>query len=307
MPEQRRAYEGMYGRDPYFDEGMEQGVGDRTRNAYQPDGYERNTETGNERLDGVNDFDETFANMPIVGWLTGADARYQGAQAEQRRRANEHAIQNLMGGIASADEAYTESTSDEYGDLQGGPSAFAGGDDATSAMYELYRNGGYTSADHAQRRLSSMQRGQELRGANEAALQQMQARGIGGGGAEMAARLNASQSMNQGQAMSDAQTQIAAMNRGMSALQGAQQGEFARRGAIDSYNNRTMDWRRGREQRTTDTRNQARQQEHENRERGVALLTNQYGGADAQRRADQQRQDAANESLTGAIAELVDL
>jgi hypothetical protein len=306
MPEQREEYEGLYGRDdPYFDEGMGYGVGDRERR--ENGTYYNETETGNTRLEGVSDSDEQLANVPIVGWLTGADARYQGAQAEQRRRANEHAIRNLMEGVASADEAYTESTSDEYGDLRGGPSAFAGGDDATSAMYQLYRDGGYTSADRAQRRLASMERGQQLRGANEAALQQMQARGIGGGGAEMAARLTASQSMNQGQAMSDAATQIAAMNRGMTALQGAQQGEFARRSAIDSYNNRTMDWRRGREQRTTDTRNQARQQEHENRERGVALLTNQYGGADASRRADQQRQDEANESLTGAIAELVDL
>lgn len=197
-----------------------------------------------------------------------------------------------------------ERGADEYGDMGGGDSALTGygssADQAAAqqALMNLYTSGGYTAQDTAareqMRRVSAGQRGQQLRGANEAALQQAYARGQGGGGAELASRLSGSQAMIQGQAMGDSASeaafQQAAQQRALQGLMGYQSGantmqsqELARRGALDAYNQQNLDWRRGRETRNTgwgnrreDARTTAEQQAYQNRRDVVAGATGQY-------------------------------
>lgn len=223
-------------------------------------------------------------------------------------------------------DTYLESNTDAYGDMLGGPSAFenfgTSGDQqsAMSAMQRMYLDGGYTAADEAQRRLAAMQRQQMLGAQNAAAIQQANARGMGGGGQELAARLSASQGLNQGQAMADASIQGAAMDRAMQALQGfgsmantAQGQELSRRAQLDAYNQANLDWRRGQEQRNTawmnrgaESRANANQQAYQNRENIASGYDRQYQGEAAGRRQDQQRGDQWAQAGLGAVGELLD-
>lgn len=246
------------------------------------------------------------AQIPIIG--DGERARRAGEEQRADERRALEMWRDLGATAPSVDDLtsdyYAENTGDEYGDMAGGPSALEGygssGDQraAQQALMNLYTSGGYTAQDTAareqMRRVSAGQRGQQLRGANEAALQQAYARGQGGGGAELASRLSGSQAMIQGQAMGDSASeaafQQAAQARALQGLMGYQSGantmqgqELGRRQALDSYNQQNLDWRRGRETRNTgwanrseDSRTAAEQQAYNNRRETVAGATGQY-------------------------------
>lgn len=282
----------------------------------------------------VPQWQQDSAGVPIWGWLSGSDAAVAREDAQNAEERNRAIWQGVHAEAPSVDDLttryYLEDTVDEYGNLIGDPSQLEGLDErgtghqqaAMTALQQLMGSGP-TSAEletaRQQRRLGAMERGQQLRGANEAALQQMSARGMGGSGAELAARLGASQAMAQGQAMSDAATQAAlqqqAMQRQFAAIQGYQGGantlaqqEMARRGALDAFNQSNLDWRRGQETRNTawanqgqESRTQARQQVHDNAERAAAGMTNQYSTDASRRGAEGARQDAANQAATGVV------
>ena len=276
-----------------------------------------------------SDFDEGSADIPIWGWLSGAQARRDAlAQREAEDRMMNYWA-SLGGDMPSAGELTPdyalEGTSDEYGDMLGGPSQLESGGfqreqlRALRALQEISDAGGYTDADRAATAALRAQQGQWLRGQNEAALQQPQARGMGGGGQELAARLSASQGANQANVMGDAAIQQAAMQRALGAitaqggLASTMQGqELQRRSALDAFNQRALDWRRGRDQRNTAWQNRyqdaltgARQQAYQNRERQTAGLTGQYSAGSGERQFGQQRQDAANQAGANALGTLV--
>ena len=281
---------------------------------------------------GLDDWQNDLAGVPLVGWLSGADAAYDRA-ANRAEQEQAQSVWDALGGTApTADDLTvnygTEAGRDERGDLFGGESAIRGGSsglaaqsDALGALRGIIDTGGYTRADQMQRNAAAGANAQRLQSANSAAMQQANARGMGGGGQELASRLMGSQAYAQGQSMADAQIQSAGMARALAAMQAAgqlgasmDQNEYRRQAALDAYNQRQMDWRREREQRNTQWRNRsaesranAAQTSYENRERQAAGSTNQYQNAQSNRRQDAARQDQANENLGSALGTLAEI
>src|SRR5690349_12763519 len=155
---------------------------------------------------GVSDFDQGSADIPIWGWLSGAQARRDAA----RNREDQLAAQGTWGGLATTQPSVYDLTADylgegnqdEYGDLIGGPSAFQNASEggqmqrqAMEALQNLYQSGGVMEGDRAASRAMRDQQAQQLGAANQAALQNMQARGMGGSGAELAMRMQAGDTM----------------------------------------------------------------------------------------------------------------
>jgi hypothetical protein len=265
-----------------------------------------------------------FASIPLLGSFSGAAgavARNEDIVEGNRNRA---IWRELQAGAPSAaeltPETYLESDTDEYGNLMGGQSAWVG--EGTSgganaqrsqmqALRNLYDQGGYTDADRTMSQALRAQQAQQMGAANAATQQQMQARGMGGSGTELALRQQSNEAMAGANAQSDASIQQAAMQRALQALQGAGQMSNAYRGAeqsrmhaLDSYNQSNNDWRRGRENRNTQWANQgaandaqARQQSYENREHAAAGMTNQYStdvnARNTRRAADTERDNNA--------------
>jgi hypothetical protein len=266
--------------------------------------------------------------VPGLGWLTGASDAVARSEQESAAERDRQVWRDLAASAPSVDqltpETYLESTGDEYGNLLGGPSAMAGLRPSRdqmaslSALRSLYERGGYTQADENMSRALQDSRAQQMGAANRAALQQMQARGMGGSGAELAAQMGAADSMVGANSMNDAQLQMAAMQRAQQALQGWQSGtntlqeqEMARRQALDSFNQQNMDWRRGRESRNTaymtrggEGRARAHQQAYENRAGAAGGLTrySPYGNRDA----ELDRAKDRDEGILSAVGEILD-
>lgn len=295
---------------------------------------------GGDGSGGGETFDSVSADIPIWGWLSGAEAREGERSAATEAERNRAMWESLGQGAPSVEQLTTdygrERNRDEYGNLLGDPSQLTGmpasqqrdalGQISASqaALSELMR-GGMTAADRQALTAQRLQQGQQLRGANQAAIQQMGARGMGGGGAELAARLGGSQSYANASAMGDAAIMGGAQQRALQAMQshgslGAAYGgiagqmnaqEMQRRQAIDAYNQANYGWRRGRESRNTawgnqgrESASQAQQQAFENRARTVTGASghNPYGaGAE-----DRRRQDEASQAGAGVIGSIID-
>jgi hypothetical protein len=276
----------------------------------------------------VNQLDRDLANIPIIGgWSRDKIAMEQDAWEADRNR---QVWRDVSGSAPSVDtltpETFLEGDTDEYGNLIGGPSQLEGfgpsGDQGASleALRGLYESGGYTDADRNMSRVLRDQQGMQLGAANQAALQGMQTRGMGGSGAELAMRMGAGDSMAAANSSADAQLQQAAMQRALQSLQGWQSGsntvqqqELARRGALDAYNQSNDDWRRGRESRNTQLANQgsrdrtaAQQQAYENRERVAAGMTNQYSTDVGGRNSNRDRSDARDGQAAQFLGGILD-
>lgn len=277
----------------------------------------------------ASDFDEGSADIPLWGWLTGATARRDAARAEAERARQERLWAGLAEDAPTADdltpEYALEGREDEYGDLFGGPSQFEGAgalDEqqyAMDALRQLHEGGGYTDADMAAQRAARAAQAQQVGSMNRAALAQMEARGGGGGGASLAAQLAGGQALANATVQSDAAFQQSAMQRALQALQGYQAGgnvlaqqDMQRRAALDAFNQQQTDWRRGRQSRNTGWQNQqqdadvrGRQQAWDNQANALAGRTGQWAGADAGRRADQQRQDEASAQGANVLGTII--
>lgn len=287
---------------------------------------------GGSAYDELDQWVRDTEGIPLIGGP--ADARAAEARAQDAEARNRQPWINIAREAPGVDDLttryYLEGTEDAYGDLLGDPSQLEGFDSrgtghqqaAMTALQQMMGTAptsGELEVARQQRRLGAMERGQQLRGANEAALQQMSARGMGGSGAELAARLSASQGLSQGQAMSDAASGAAlqqqALQRAMAAMSGYQSGanalaaqDLARRNALDSFNQGNMDWRRGQETRNTawanrgqESATQARQQVHDNAERAAAGMTGQYSTDVSRRQNEGARRDRQNEQALGAV------
>lgn len=278
----------------------------------------------------ISDFDRAWEDVPVLGWLTGADARADAARAEHEQRINRGMWAELAGVAPSAEDLSVDyqqlGTGDEYGDLIGDPSQFAdfgaSGDQeaALAALRSLYESGGYTDADRQFANQQRAMRAQQIGAQNRAALAAQEARGTGGGGLGFAAATGGGQSLANANAMGDASVQQAAMQRAMQALYGyqgqantMQSQEMARRQALDAFNQRNMDWRRSRSAANTgiynrqqDQNTSARQTAYGNQERAVAGSTNQYTAGTGERLANQQRTDQANAAAAAGIGSLIE-
>lgn len=261
------------------------------------------------------------AGTSFLDNLTGKAALDSEARAAAQAERDRAMLLRLAESAPSAEdltpEYYLEAGRDQFGSLAGGPSALGGmrqadQQRALGSLAELM-GGGLTQADRDALNAQRLQQGQMLRGANDAAIQQMNARGMGGGGAELASRLGGSAAYANANAMGDASISQAAQQRALQAIQGygslssTMYGqEMARRQALDAYNTGNLDWRRGRETRNTgwanrqqDARTAARQQSYENQERSVhaAAGYNPHGAG----AADRARQDKAADDVVSGI------
>lgn len=279
---------------------------------------------------GFADFDAAVEGIPFLDNWSGAQGRRDAARAEVEAARNRAVWGALAGSAPSVDdltsEYFIESDQDEYGNLLGGPSSLENfgisGDQETAlrALREMYEGGGYTDADRAMSQAMRAQRGQAMRAANQAALQQMQARGMGGSGAELAARMGTSEATAFANAQNDASIQQAAMMRALQSMQNygsmantVQGQELQRRQALDAFNQQNLGWRRDREQRNTgyvnrtqDSRANARQQSYQNQESAAAGMTGQYSTDVNRRLAEGQREDELAQNQAQFFAALAD-
>lgn len=173
---------------------------------------------------------------------------------------------------------------------------------ALRQMQGIANAGGYTDVERGQIRQAQQQAAQYERSQRQAALQQMQQRGMSGGGAELASRLQAQQGGANRAANDATNIATAAQQRALQAMQntaqiGANQQEtgLKRAGAIDAFNRANME-----------ARGRARQQEITNDMQALAGQTGQYN-SNAQSAYNQAQQQAAAAqglvtSIIGAVA-----
>lgn len=318
-------------------------VEERRRSAADPDDQRERMDSGQARsggyydpyaddsAGGASDFDETSADIPIWGWLSGAQARRDAANAESEAQRMESGWDALSDYMPTPDDLAVDYEQSEYaegptrselGNAQADANAIGQQRYAMDALRGIVDEGGLTQADRARMQLGEMEVGRSMRASREADLAAMQARGMGGSGAEMASVLGAQQAGADGLFSRDAEMQIEAQRRrdaAISALggmagdvRGQSFDEAATRGsATDDLNRWNTERRQGWYEDNTDRRNQsresrsaARQQSYENRERQQAGKTNQWNSASAGRRADQARQDASNQAAAGVVGTL---
>lgn len=279
----------------------------------------------------ASDFDEASADIPIWGWLSGAAARRDAARAAAERASQEASWMDLQRNAPDAaaltPDYYLEGATDEFGNLLGDPSALigAGADDAAAQQYtmealrQLYESGGYTPADRAAQAAARAAQAQQVGAMNRAALAQMEARGMGGSGAALATQLGGSQALANANQQSDAALQMAAMQRGLAALQGyggmattARGQDLTQASALDAFNQANMAWRRDRESRNTvwanrqqDANVSGRQRAWENQANAQAGREGNWQRSSAERSRDQARTDQANETGANVIGTLI--
>jgi hypothetical protein len=132
---------------------------------------------------------------------------------------------------------------------------------AISALEDIYNSGGLTDADRQRLQASQMQIGQGMRSQREADAAALQARGMGGSGAEIASMLGAQQSGANASfsAMADVNTQ--AQQRALEAMTSAGQMAGSRAGAADQFNQ----WMTGHQQSWYDNNTNRRNATRESR------------------------------------------
>jgi hypothetical protein len=272
---------------------------------------------------------QDVADIPVLGWLSGASdaqARYQDQTEAARNRQYWHDLGASAPSVdALTPETFLEGSVDEYGNLIGDPSQLEGfgpSSDQRASLEALRRlsEGGLTEADRNMSRALRDQQAMQMGANSRAAQQQMQARGMGGSGAELAMRMGTADSMAGANSMADAQLQQSAQMRAMQALQSWQGGantvqsqELARRNALDAFNQANTGWRRGREERNTawtnrgaENRAQAQQQAYANRRDVAAGATNQYSTDASGRNAQRDRERERDQGIIGAVGEILD-
>ena len=257
---------------------------------------------------------ENTRNFFSLDFLTGNNARREAAQNERR------ATDLWMGewnNLPTAEdyynperEIYADPTA-QYG-LAYDPNYQAGTEAQMRAlrqMQEIGAQGGYTGLERDQIAQAQRQAAAAEKSQRDAQVQQMQMRGMVGGGGEMAARLAAQQG-GANRASADA-TNIAtnAQMRALQAMQaggqiGAQQQTHAtnRAQAIDAFNQANTNRQQGVAQRNAASQTAARQQQTQDRMSVLAGATGQYNGNAgnaAQRARDQQ---SLLTGIIGAVA-----
>jgi hypothetical protein len=268
------------------------------------------------------------ANLPVLGWLGGgsdAQARYEAEMAAERDR---QVWRDLGASAPSVDaltpETFLEGSVDEYGNLIGDPSQLEGfgpSSDQRASLEALRRlsEGGLTEADRNMSRALRDQQAMQMGANSRAAQQQMQARGMGGSGAELAMRMGTADSMAGANSMADAQLQQSAQMRAMQALQSWQGGantvqsqELARRNALDAFNQANTGWRRGREERNTawsnrgaENRTRAQQQAFENRTTTASGLTR--WSPNGNREGELNREAEKSQGILAAAGEILNI
>jgi len=245
---------------------------------------------------------ENTRNFFSLDFLTGNNAR---REANAQQAAATQLLQDQLFGQDTAD--FSDIYSPESAEFSG-PSMLSewgltnnaewhGGKQAQmqalQQMQGIAGAGGYTALERDQIGQAQRQAAGYEKSQRDAQIQQMQMRGMAGGGGEMAARMAAQQ--GGANRASGAATDIAtqAQMRALQAMQGsAQVGQqvqasgSARASALDEFNQANINRRQGVSTRNAANRTAAVNQAQQNQTDNVALLSNQYnsnaGRGDAQ-------------------------
>lgn len=271
----------------------------------------------------MREHDDTVEGIPLYDEISGAAARRERRRQEREASRNRAYWETLAAGAPSEDDLSVEYGNEDF--VDGGPSAWAaeserraagagGIGDALSAFREWSR-GGLTDTDRAMMDEASRNEGMRARADREAAMSAMEARGMGGSGAELMARMGADEAAHSRALGMHTDMLAAAQQRQLDATRAmAETGRMGadlddrRTSALESYRNREADYARGLEERNTGHENRTResaadaaQRAYENRERATAGVTNQYSTDVAARRAAREDEEDSNESIMRII------
>lgn len=238
---------------------------------------------------GVSDFDRTSADIPLWGDLSGARGRL--ARSEADREAARRAA--ILGDLAEF-----MPTEDELSVEYGNEDMIGPGADSLRARdaFAEWSEGGFTDADRAMMDESRRRAGMTARADREASLSALEARGMGGSGASLAASLAAGEGAADRGASMDA-----------SMMGAAQQRQYNATGALAEFGAREDDYSRGREGRNTDRENRTResaaeaaQRAHENRSEYTSFAL----GGDPNARDPNAEEDEGDEAARGILSGL---
>jgi hypothetical protein len=242
-----------------------------------------------------NDFDAATEDMWLVGDLTGGRGRRARAEAERERHRREAALADLAEFMPNANDLMVDYRHE--GRVDAGADSLAARD-----AFARWSEGGLTDTDRATMEESRRAEGRAARADREATMSAMAARGMGGSGAELAGALAA------GEGAAD---RGAAMDASM--MGAAQQRQYNATRALGEFGAREDDYSRGLEGRNTtydhstaESRSDARQQAHENRERhtGMSIGLDPFGQASPSEARDDE--DDAWERTIGAVTSIFD-
>lgn len=206
--------------------------------------------------------DSMTEGVPFLDDLMGGSARRARAAAEREAARRAAILGDLAEFMPSEDEL-----SVEYGNED----MIGPGEDSLRARdaFAEWAEGGFTSADRAMMDEARRRSGMTARADREASLGALEARGMGGSGASLAASLSAGEGAADRGAATDA-----------SMMGAAQQRQYNATGALGEFGAREDDYARGREGRNTDRENRTResaaeaaQRAHENRSEWTSFAT----------------------------------
>lgn len=232
-----------------------------------------------DSADELSDFDRVSADIPIWGDLSGARGRAAAAAAEAERRRRSGVLGDLAEFMPSEDDLSVEYAGEGYVGDTTAEGALARGN------WTDWAAGGLTDADRAMMEESRRESGRAARANREADLSALEARGMGGSGASLAAMLSAGEGAADRNAATDATMMGAAQQRQIGATD-----------ALGEWAAGETGYRRDREGRNTDRENASResaseaaQQAHENRQAhaGMSLGMSPYGGRDPNAEEDE--------------------
>lgn len=242
----------------------------------------------------ANSWNDFSSGIPVLSWLLGQDQDEANSRAAADLARHEGYWGSLVGMMPTEDELSVEYRPEDYVGDTTREGALARGN------WTDWAEGGFTDADLAMMEEARRREGRAARADREANLSALEARGMGGSGASLAAMLSA------GEGAAD---RGAAMDATM--MGAAQQRQIGATGALADWAAGETDYRRGREGRNTDRENRTResaaeaaQRAHENRRDIVAGLDNQYSRSGAE---DDDSDEAAAGFIEGLVSELGDI
>lgn len=273
--------------------------------------------------------DRTLSDIPLIGGLFGGSSD----RAEKERLRAEQQAETERLGLYAGDlddlTAQYEMLGDDLlaGDSEAGQATAAAytigsQNDALQAMQDVYNHKGLTDADRNALRASQAANAQAMRSQNEAVMSNFRERGMGGGGADLAAMLSGNSALANANSQSMAGINQQAQLRALQAMQGAGNlssnmrnssfdESFKRGSAIDDWNQKEMDYRRGVAKWNNDTQhNQAdetvRGKERQFNQQGY-LSQMRQGNTDAQIGDVEGREQRRADFTQGAVDTVTDV
>lgn len=302
-------------------------VGENEGDLFNEEDFLNSSEYARTRGGRVSDADEVLADIPIVNWLTGASSRRDAARGESEAARNRAYWDQLTDYMPTADDLAVDYAMEDF--VPGGESEWASISetdaegmgsmrDALGAFREFAR-GGLTDTDRAMMDEASRGEAMRARADREAAMSAAEARGMGGSGTALMARMGSDEAAHARalgmhtdmlaaaqQRQYDATRAMADMGRGLT------EADDRKASALDAWNARESDYARDlegrnteRENRSRESRSDANQSAYENRERAVSGATGQYSTDVSRRGAAGRREDEQNQAGAGAIGALI--